>query len=203
MLSPVFCNHANEVPLGNSGDFCTCPDDCPCTLYMCQGARMRNVHFREAANMVSCDRCRASGEMSDGPCYGCEGTGLMPVDLGGNMNANEYQRLTRETALYPGIGGGTPTPEQIERLVKSIGLVYCSLALNGEAGEAAEVIKKYIRDGKYDPESFKKELGDVAWYLARAAEEAGFTLSEIFEANIQKLKDRKNRGVVQGAGDNR
>ena len=49
----------------------------------------------------------------------------------------------------------------------------------------------------------KKELGDVMWYLANIADDFGLKLEDIAVANIEKLQDRKNRGVLGGSGDNR
>ena len=48
-----------------------------------------------------------------------------------------------------------------------------------------------------------RELGDVLWYVANIASEINRNLSEIAEVNLQKLEDRKNRGKLQGSGDNR
>lgn len=127
-----------------------------------------------------------------------------------NLTLNEYQHMTGETAVYPGKG-------------TALGLIYCTLGIADEGGEAAGKIKKALRDdnlievianpqddymffGQLQPErrdAFKKELGDVLWYIARAAAEAGFTLEEIASANVAKLLDRKERGVLQGSGDNR
>lgn len=87
-------------------------------------------------------------------------------------------------------------------------LVYVTLGLTGEAGEAAEVIKKVLRNdcGKLTEEARQKlkyELGDVLYYLARVAAEAGFPLSEIAQGNVEKLEDRKKRDVLCGEGDTR
>ena len=49
----------------------------------------------------------------------------------------------------------------------------------------------------------KKELGDVLWYLSALADNLDMKLSTIAKKNIEKLKDRKNRGVIKGSGDNR
>ena len=54
-----------------------------------------------------------------------------------------------------------------------------------------------------DADEVKKELGDVLWYLANLANDLGYSLSEIAENNIEKLESRKERGVIQGSGDNR
>lgn len=47
------------------------------------------------------------------------------------------------------------------------------------------------------------EIGDVLWYAARLADELGLSLSQIAEDNMDKLLDRKARGVISGSGDNR
>lgn len=110
------------------------------------------------------------------------------------MNFSKYQSLTQETAIYPGQG-------------QTLGLAYVGLGL-GEAGEAQGNIKKIIRDdgGIITPtkrDALKKELGDILWYVAQTATEAGISLEDVAVANIAKLQSRKERGVIQGSGDNR
>lgn len=106
---------------------------------------------------------------------------------------NEYQVATRETAVYPEI---------------TTNYMYPLLGLVGEVGELANKVKKVFRDdaGEITKErkaAIRDELGDVLWYLARTADELGFTLSEIGESNLARLKDRKKRSVISGSGDNR
>lgn len=112
------------------------------------------------------------------------------------MQMNDYQKATESTALYPGAKQGT---------VEAV--VYCALGL-GEVGEVQGKIKKIIRDdngviSKEKREEIYKELGDVLWYTARLAAELGYPLSNVAEANLAKLSDRRERGVVGGSGDNR
>ena len=100
------------------------------------------------------------------------------------MTANEYQQLALRTE-----------PE----IVKNSGLVarltQGVLGLTGESGECADILKKYMYQGhELDREHFAKELGDVAWYLAIAADAVGCTLEYIFETNIEKLKARYPEG---------
>lgn len=108
------------------------------------------------------------------------------------MNANEYQKKTNETAIYPGAGSGDDRE-----------LTYLALGLTSEAGEVAGLIKKLLRDGLYDPGKLVYELGDVAWYLARLAEAIGYDFEDIFKINYAKLKQRKEKGTLQGSGDDR
>ena len=85
------------------------------------------------------------------------------------MNFEEYQNLSKKTAIYPEIGKN---------------FVYPTLGLVGESGEVAEKIKKIFRDkdGTVDAETrlmLKKELGDVLWYLSQLATELELSLDEV------------------------
>ncbi len=109
------------------------------------------------------------------------------------MNFEEYQKKSRKTALYPGVGSN---------------FVYPVLGLAGESGEVAEKVKKIIRDdgGEILPEKKKeisKELGDVLWYVAQIATEVGLSLEDVAKENIEKLYSRLERGKIGGSGDNR
>lgn len=108
-----------------------------------------------------------------------------------SVDMDEYQKATKATAIYP----------------KETALPYLTLGLASEAGEVAGKYKKVIRDTKeITPEwteMIKSEIGDVLWYCARLSDELGLSLSEIAQANISKLTDRKDRGVLGGSGDNR
>jgi len=107
------------------------------------------------------------------------------------MTLNEYQERAIKEAFYEKDEG-----------------VYNALGITGEAGEIADHVKKMLRDDKGvltddRKEALKKELGDVLWYIANMARRLGLTLDEVAEANIQKIVDRKSRGVQHGSGDNR
>lgn len=103
------------------------------------------------------------------------------------MTFNEYQKMARSTAIYP----------------RDRAIVYPALGLTGEAGEVAEKVKKWIRDGNLDKEAIAKELGDVLWYIAALSGDLSIDMDEIALRNIQKLQDRASRGKIQGSGDNR
>lgn len=109
---------------------------------------------------------------------------------------NSYQKATDATAKYPESGTGS-----------MMALAYVGLGL-GEAGEVQGKIKKVIRDdsGVLTDDvrlAIAKEAGDLLWYVARLCTEIGYDLSEVAEMNIEKLFDRKARGVIGGSGDDR
>ena len=109
------------------------------------------------------------------------------------MNFNDYQTLSRRTALYQDKGRN---------------FIYPTLGLAGETGEVAEKVKKILRDknGTVDEqtkESLKKELGDVLWYLSQLATEFGLSLDDIADTNLKKLLSRLERGKIGGDGDER
>ncbi len=111
----------------------------------------------------------------------------------GFVHISHYQQRSRATAVYPDAGDN---------------LTYPALGLCGEAGECAEKVKKAIRDdgGVLTDErraALAAELGDVLWYVAQLATEAGLDLAEIAEDNLAKLRSRRDRGVLQGSGDAR
>jgi NTP pyrophosphatase (non-canonical NTP hydrolase) len=109
------------------------------------------------------------------------------------MEFNEYQKETRKTAIYPGLGNNFSFP---------------TIGLAGESGEVAEKIKKIIRDrggivDEYSRNEVKKELGDVLWYVAQLATELNIELDDVVKFNLEKITSRKERNVVHGEGDNR
>ena len=93
------------------------------------------------------------------------------------MTINEYQTAALRTA-NSGLGSGN-------QLLNGL------MGLNGEAGEAIDIMKKFLFQGhELDEEHLAKELGDVAWYLAVSAHSLGYDLETIFQMNIDKLKER-------------
>jgi len=74
-----------------------------------------------------------------------------------------------------------------------------ALGLAGEAGEAVDMLKKHLYHGKaLDSEAMKLELGDVAHYLAAIAGHLDMPLSEVLQANLEKLRRRHPDGWDPG-----
>ena len=104
------------------------------------------------------------------------------------QNFNEYQEFVKSMKVYP----------------EKHAIVYPALGLVGEAGEISEKVKKWLRgDKELDKQGLLKELGDPLWYIASLADDLGFTLQDVVDANVEKLSSRKARNLIHGEGDNR
>ena len=76
------------------------------------------------------------------------------------MTINEYQALALRTESRI-----TTDPVPYIRVLEGL------MGLNGEAGEAIDLMKKVLFQGhEFDREHMAKELGDIAWYLAVSAD---------------------------------
>lgn len=94
------------------------------------------------------------------------------------IGVSEYQKLAMRTAS-----------KQCKNL-SNVGL-----GLTGEAGEVADIIKKYLHQGhKLNKAHLANELGDICWYVALACETIGISLDDVLMNNIKKLKERYPNG---------
>lgn len=94
------------------------------------------------------------------------------------MTINEYQQLALRT-----------NPVKDNKSMQ--GILQGVMGLNGEAGEAIDIVKKYLFQGHdLDNHHLALELGDVAWYVAQAADALGYDLETILQMNVDKLKRR-------------
>ncbi len=76
-------------------------------------------------------------------------------------------------------------------------LAYSMGGVGGEAGEYVDVVKKHLfHDVPYSESREKalKELGDVLWGIAQAADAWGFSLDHVAWQNIAKLRARYPNG---------
>ena len=105
------------------------------------------------------------------------------------MIMDSYQRVARKTVIYP----------------RKQMIIYPALGLAGESGEVCEKVKKHLRgdDSPNLRKDIEKELGDVLWYVATLASDLGLHLDNIATKNLDKLRDRERRDVLQGDGDER
>ena len=110
------------------------------------------------------------------------------------ITANDYQRAALRTAAgmndqaYGAWAEGALDKDELFILNGALGLA-------GESGEVADLVKKWLFQGhKLEKDKVIEELGDVAWYLAIAAEAFDTTLGEVLQRNVDKLAKRYPEG---------
>lgn len=99
------------------------------------------------------------------------------------MTGNEYQKLAARTM----------NPEMLTRDQ----ILHGVFGLCSEAGEVSGLFQKQYQGHETDPEHLKKELGDCLWMIAEICTAAGFTLEEVMQLNIDKLKARYPKGFEE------
>lgn len=118
------------------------------------------------------------------------------------MTGNEYKNLAMRTNDH----------KATQRLVGKVvidgvdigGVFNACLGLSGEVGEFNDMVKKWVfHEKELDIDHAKKELGDIAWYLAMACESFGWNLDEIMQMNVDKLKTRYPEGFDTSRANNR
>ena len=108
------------------------------------------------------------------------------------MELNKYQEEAVKNKIY-GYGSA---------------IIYPALGLGNEAGEVQGKIKKVLRDngGVFDEISkiaILDELGDCLWYISALAEDLGYSLEEVAQLNLIKIRRRRENGTIGGSGDSR
>lgn len=105
---------------------------------------------------------------------------------------NEYQVLAQRTANLTD---------------KGTKLINAALGLCGESGEFADMVKKHNyqsnKDHVFDRIHAIKELGDIMWYIAEAAEALDTTMEDIASMNIEKLAKRYKAGFTVAESEHR
>lgn len=109
------------------------------------------------------------------------------------MNFRDYQERAKEFAVYendcyPFIG-----------LAEEVG-EFVSFAAKMARGD--DMSKRYATEHDLRM-AILKEAGDVLWQLALCLEEYELDMQDAAELNLRKLRDRSNRGVLRGYGDDR
>ena len=115
------------------------------------------------------------GQIHDAICY------ELSVGEPEALTADEYQKKAM-TTLNPALS-------------KHDALLNAVMGLCGESGECIDLVKKHLFQGhELDKEQLRRELGDVAWYLAEAAFALDLSLKEILRGNLDKLRSRYPQG---------
>ena len=106
------------------------------------------------------------------------------------MEGNKYQELAMRT--------NRPEATQEQNLINGC------LGLSGETGEVSDIIKKYMFQGhQLEKEKILDECSDVLWYLTLTVKSIGYSLNDIMEHNIEKLKKRYPNGFEEERSINR
>jgi len=119
----------------------------------------------------------------------------------------EYERFVEYTTSRESKG----ISEFIDRIVTIDAnvplLLTASVGLASESGEFSEIVKKVIFQGKELNVDVRyhmlRELGDICWYLANAANALGADLEEIVKMNVAKLESRYPNGFEVSRSENR
>lgn len=150
----------------------------------------------------------------------------IPVDLLKKEIGDEFwycAAKARELGTTLGELLGSDVIETVEETLDFTTVSVRHLALVGaaQAGQFAEQVGKAIRDDGMGAVEFSSEgprelgpstkrieqlrqlLADHVEHLVQKARALDTSLAEIGAANIAKLQDRKDRGVLGGSGDNR
>ena len=116
-------------------------------------------------------------------------------------------RATRLICSFPASEGEEPFIHEREYLAEVLRtctldakdlherVCLAALGLVGEAGEVADLVKKHRYQGhRLDRLKLREELGDVLWYSMLLSHSLGYSLAEVIDSNIQKLRRRYPRG---------
>lgn len=113
------------------------------------------------------------------------------------MNLQDYQRWLCEEQwngfpldrIVTHSAPDSPGPSAYEvRALRSLAIITAGIC--GEAGEASEHFKKWMRDGRLNKREAGIELGDTLAYLTWLAKSLGYTLEDIAALNHEKLVAR-------------
>lgn len=92
------------------------------------------------------------------------------------MKANEYQKLAARTI------NSELTNEQRKK--------HALYGMAGEVGEIQSLYQKTFQGHHLNVEHLQKELGDLLWFIAEYCTANEWTLEDIMQINIDKLKSR-------------
>ena len=99
------------------------------------------------------------------------------------MRGNEYQKLAARTI--------NPKLHKVE-------MAYHALhGMPGEIGEMHSLYQKVYQGHELDVDHLKKELGDLLWFVAEYCTAMGWTLEEVMQLNIDKLRARYPEGFKE------
>lgn len=99
------------------------------------------------------------------------------------MTGNEYQKLAART-----INQGLTFEEQKNHALH--GMV-------GEIGEIHSIYQKMYQGHAFEHDHMMSEVGDLLWFIAEYCTAKGWSLNDIMQMNIDKLKARYPEGFEE------
>ena len=121
-----------------------------------------------------------------------------------NIDSQKYIEFVKQTTSKPSsdITALIARMNELdEQGVKLTHLLTFALGASAEMGEAVEIIKKCLLQGKPFDESAKfkilRECSDCFWYFAQFCIAMGVTFEDIMQINYEKLSARYPEGVFE------
>lgn len=99
------------------------------------------------------------------------------------VNLNKYQMFVRSIA------------KKFDDKEKE--LLTWGLGISGEAGDVASCIKKTVSHKNDQTDGIKENLGDTLWYIAAICNFFGWSIDEVIDENMKKLKKRYPKGFTE------
>lgn len=121
----------------------------------------------------------------------------------------ENFKLQQELRSRSGLMDTKVFEEDVQRTFNTVGTGYDGitngvLGLTGEAGEVADILKKFLYQGhNLDTDNIIDELGDVLYYLVIITKFMGSTLDEVMTKNMIKRLKRYPNGFDKKRSVNR
>jgi len=118
------------------------------------------------------------------------------------IDTNKYIEFVRQTTS-PASSDFNKLIERMKELdeegVKLTHLLTFALGASAEMGEAVEIIKKCLLQGKTFNDDAKvhltKEMGDVLYYIGQFCIAMGISFEDIMQINYEKLSARYPEGI--------
>ena len=127
------------------------------------------------------------------------------------MELNDYQNNAMSTCMdssrnmsYMAMGLTSEVGEFMGKIAKAIrkGDVYIGKECDSDLHYNTPLLESNVRSLQWEND-LMHELGDILWFAAGIAEVMGWELEYVAQENIKKLASRKERGVIDGNGDDR
>ena len=126
------------------------------------------------------------------------------------MTLNDYQNAAMETCMescnnfsYMMLNLVGEVGEFASKAAKAIRKEQAAIGIYEETNEYIYTTKPAYEDAVKIDNAMMQEAGDILWQLAGLCRVMNWDLEEVAKLNLKKLASRKERGVIDGNGDER